>query len=85
MPSNIERLGSTIDWRIKTVNKSNANPVSGLGNIGKKLSLLPDGGSDPIPKEEYSVCKNVSEKLENGDRVLIVWCGKEPVVIDVIE
>lgn len=85
MSSKIEGLGTTIDRRIRTVNKSNSKPVSGLGNIGKKLSLLVDGSSDPIPQGEYSVCKNVSGKLQNGDRVLIVWCGKEPTVVDVVE
>lgn len=85
MSSKIEQLGRTVDQRINMVKRSNARPVCGLGSMGKKMNLLVDGMGDPIPKDDYSVCGNVAEKLKNGDRVLIVWCGNEPIIVDVIE
>lgn len=85
MPSNLEKLGSTLLGQMKRMNSSNAKTAVELASIKKGFSLAPDDSPGPIPKGEYSVCGNVSEKLKAGDRVLIVWCGTEPVVVDVIE
>ena len=55
--------------------------VADIGGIkaGKKLKL----NSYPvlIPPSDYSACKGIG-LLRKGDRVLVVWAGEEPVVID---
>lgn len=104
MPSNIEKLGETLQGRMRTAGKRQGALVE-LGLIGPGLALLPDQSPGPIPSEEYSICRTVSDKvmkkgkvvtgsvymediryqkLKEGDRVLVAWCGTEPVVIDLI-
>ncbi|MFR9297795.1 hypothetical protein [Emergencia timonensis] len=48
------------------------------------MKLEPDSSPGPIPSGEYSVCHSASSSLKAGRRVLIAWCGDEPVVVDAI-
>lgn len=104
MPSNIEKLGETLQGRMRSAGKKKDRLIE-LASIGPGLCLKPDQSPGPIPKGEYSICRTVSDKLmkkgkvvtgsvymedihyqklEEGDRVLVAWCGTEPVVIDLI-
>lgn len=38
----------------------------------------------PIPEGSYTICSKVSDKLKQGDRVLVAWVGNDAVVIDKI-
>ncbi|MCI9641057.1 hypothetical protein [Emergencia sp. 1XD21-10] len=93
MASNIEKLGETLQGRMRSVKQSGSSTLLELAEIGSGGALLPDVSPGPIPAGEYSICRAVSgkvtadfryEKLKAGDRVLLCWCGREPVVIDVI-
>lgn len=82
MASNIEKLGETLQGRMHTVRKSKSATLIELGSLVGEKILKPDTSPGPIPQGEYSLCS--SGKVKAGDRVLIVWCGDEPVIIDKI-
>jgi len=81
---NIEKLGNVIMGQIVRVNRSNSRTVMDLGSVNSALSLVPDHSPGPIPDGEYTVCRNAAPALKKGARVLIAWCGGEPVVIDAV-
>lgn len=41
-------------------------------------------GSEPVDTGQENPLPSVIKKLEGGDRVLVAWCGNEPVVIAVV-
>jgi len=84
MPSNIERLGQTFHGQINSVGEAKARPVSELGKINGNFALVPDQSPGPIPDQEYSICGSARQGLFIGSRVLILWCGTEAVIVDVI-
>lgn len=78
MSKNIQRLGETLNKRmLKTVNAA-ATVATELGTINENLSLTPDSLQVAIPEGDYLLMPGVRPK--ENDRVLIAWCGNEPVV-----
>ena len=75
----IQKLAAILDKR--SVEHQDDSLVADIGGIkaGKKLKL----NSYPvlIPPSDYSACKGLG-LLRKGDRVLVVWAGDEPVVVD---
>lgn len=97
MSSNIQRLGNILAGRMKKTANAAVPTTLELGTIGSGLSLTTDGLQALIPKGEYMVNlmlttpDGTSEPLpdnfrglKNGDRVLVAWCGNEPVVIAIV-
>lgn len=125
--NNMERLGNTLDGRMKRTSGAAVPTFIELGIINKNLSLTTDSLKSPIPKGDYMVdirltsptyntsstthshsggthgghsvgtgdhshsggahTHRVPEEfraLEAGDRVLVAWCGNEPVVISIV-
>lgn len=79
MTSEIEKLGLTIDNRIRRVNGSNREVFTEVGKIasGNKLKIPALGN---IPEDEYSVCEHV-KNLAVGDEVLVIWALNEPIIV----
>lgn len=88
MASNIERLGNVISGRMKKTAAGAVTTTLELGTINSNLSLSPDGLGTPIPKGDYMIPWNLASgqerTLKPGDRVLVAWCGNEPVVISIV-
>ena len=84
MSGNIEKLGNVIMEQILTVNRSNSKTVMELGNINSAMALVPDHSPGPIPEGEYTVCRNAASSIKKDARVLVAWCGGEPVVVDAV-
>ena len=128
MNSNLERLGATLDGRMKKTSGAAVPTTIELGVINGNLSLTTDSLKSPIPKGEYMVDirlaagsydtsstthshsggqhsghemgENGSHShsggahthqlpaafrgLQSGDRVLVAWCGNEPIVIAIV-
>lgn len=82
MPKNMEKLGNTLHGQIARVNKANRKTTIELGVLTGSMSLRPDLSPGPIGRREYSVCRSIADTLGPGDRVLICWCGTEPVIVD---
>ena len=87
---NTKRLAKLLSDRMKETSKAAVRTTIELGLFNNDRSITPDSLRDRIPKGEYminSVLTTVdshSEKLfplKGGDRILIAWCGDEPVVI----
>ena len=83
MPSNIERFGQTLHGQMKHVGNAESSEAAELGRSKSNGDLLPDDSPGPIPKGEYMICKGLG-KAPIG-RVLINWCGSEPVIVDAVE
>lgn len=78
MSRNIQRLGDTLSERmIKTANAA-VSIETELGTINENMSLTPDSLQVDIPQGDYMI--QAGQKLRPGDRVLIAWCGNEPVI-----
>lgn len=78
MSNNIQRLGETLSKRmLKTANAA-VGIYTELGTINENLSLSPDSLQVAIPEGEYLLMPGVRPK--ENDRVLIAWCGNEPVI-----
>lgn len=115
MSSNIQRLGETIDGRMKKAAGAAVPTSIELGVINSNLSLTTDSLKTQIPRGDYMVNlllagqeeETSSEEhnhtggshshtggahkhsvtlrsLQAGDRVLVAWCGHEPVVVAVV-
>ena len=84
--NNIERLGDLLSNRMKETVHGNSSVTAELGTIGSNLSLSVTSIRNSIPKGQYMISRNVIlNGLEKGNRVLVVWVGNEPVVIDVVK
>lgn len=127
MRSNLERLGATLDGRMKKTSGAAVPTTIELGVINDNLSLTTDSLKTPIPKGDYMVDIRLTAKsydtsntthehsggthsghdggdgihshdggehahrlpdvfrgLQAGDRVMVAWCGHEPVVISIL-
>lgn len=96
MSSNIQRLGNILAGRMKKTANAAVPTTLELGTIGSGLSLTTDSLRALIPKGEYmvnlmltttdgtSTLPDTFRGLKNGDRVLVAWCGNEPVVIAIV-
>lgn len=79
MMTEVEKLGMTIEDRIRRVNKSNKEVTTEIGKIVSGLKLkMPALGN--IPNGDYTVCKHVGE-LKAGNEVLVIWVDNEPIVV----
>ncbi len=81
----VQRLAKVLDNRSNEHKDDSLIADFGVIRAGMKLKL----NSYPvaIKPSDYSVCKHLNgsydePKLKKGDRVLVVWSGDEPVVID---
>ena len=98
MSKNMQRLGSTLSRRMKATAGAAVPTTLELGSIGSNMSLITDSLRATIPRGQYMVnlmltgYKTVDGKdlpaslrsLSSGDRVLVAWCGNEPVVIAIV-
>lgn len=97
MSSNIQRLGNMLAGRMKKTANAAVPTTLELGTIGSGLSLTTDSLRSMIPNGEYMVnlmltntggtsepLPDTFRGLRNGDRVLVAWCGNEPVVIAIV-
>lgn len=77
--NNIQRLGDILSSRMAKASKAAVGVYTDLGIINYNNSLTPDSLNVPIPQGDYLIAKGADPKP--GDRVLIAWCGNEPVVV----
>ena len=92
MSSNVRRLGDTLAERMKKTSAAAIRTTMELGTIGGNLSLTTDSLPTPIPKGDYMTDImlaggsdiTTTRSLQSGDRVLVAWCGNEPVVVAVV-
>lgn len=126
MSSNLERLGNTLDGRMKKTSSAAVPTAIELGEINGQLALTTDSLKSPIPKGQYMVdirltggtttsstththsdgshsgheggngthshsggahtheLPGIFRGIQAGDRVLVAWCGNEPVVIAIV-
>lgn len=98
MSKNTQRLGSVLSRRMKATAGAAVPTTMELGRIGGNLSLTTDSLRAAIPRGEYMVnimltgsktingesLPNSLRSLSAGDRVLVAWCGNEPVVIAIV-
>lgn len=82
MSSNIQRLGDTLSSRMKKTANAAVPIALELGSIRGDLSLTTDSLPAMIPKGQYMV--NLALNVASGDRVLVAWCGNEPIVVAVV-
>lgn len=82
--SGISRLASVLSGRMK---KESASPlVLDFGEIQETGALVTATFPVPIPKGEYSVCRQYGRQIAGvGTHVLVAWVQNEAVVIDIIE
>lgn len=61
-----------------------------LGTIGGDHALMCDEMGEPVPKDDYQICRACTieheeiRKIRPGDRVLVAWIGGDAVVIDML-
>lgn len=79
MSNNLQRLGETLNKRMQKTAKSAVGIVVELGIINANLSMTPDSLQVAIPDGDYMI--SAGQDPQPGDRVLVAWCGNEPVVI----
>lgn len=97
MNSNMQRLGSVLANRMKQTSNAAIPIAIELGTVNANLSITPDSLRVPIPKGDYMVNSllgaatgaadghsHTLPSLRPGNRILIAWCGTEPVVIAVV-
>ena len=98
MGSNMQRFGNTLTNQMKKTSAAAIPTTLELGTIGSNLSLSVDGLPTPIPKGDYMINTMLAggfyatgsdtqiqlPGLKSGDRVLVAWCGNEPVVVAVV-
>lgn len=81
--SEIEKLGNTLNARmLRAIGGSKDLPPE-IGTIQGNGGLKINAVSNTISRGDYMVNEELS--LKYGDRVLVIWCGYEPVVVAVIK
>lgn len=83
MSTEIEKLGITLHKRMQRVAGGNKELGPEIGTIQSGGGLRVNAVSNTIPKGDYMVNEELS--LKAGDRVLVIWCMFEPVVVAVIK
>ena len=97
MGRNVQRLGDILANRMKKTAGAAVPTAIELGTINSNLSLTTDSLQAAIPQGDYMVGIQLAQStyagvaegelpanfrpLQAGDRVLVAWCGNEPVVI----
>lgn len=82
MSNNVQRLGRTLARRMQITASAAVGTYTELGSIHDNLSLTTDSLQVAIPKGDYMFMRE--HVVQAGDRVLVVWCGNEPVVAGVV-
>ena len=106
--NNLERLGHTLDGRMKKTSGAAVQICVELGQINGNMSLTTDSLQSSIPKGDYMIDLALASKsyrtdkakiddkehdhalpdsirgVQAGDRVLVAWCGNEPVVVAIV-
>lgn len=77
--NNIQRLGDTLSKRMAKTARAAVGVYTDFGTINYNLSLTPDSLNVPIPQGDYLLAEGAAPKSD--DRVLIAWCGNEPIVL----
>ncbi len=77
--TNIEKLGMLLNGRMCDLSQAGSPLFLELGTI-KGTSLLADSFQDVIPAGSYMINAGI-RKITSGDRVLVAWCGAEPIVV----
>ena len=54
-----------------------------FGTIKGGYALKCDNFPETLSAEDYTICRKTGADI--GSRVLVLWMGNEPVVVDVIE
>ena len=78
------KLASVLQSRMSKVSKRLSYVTAEMGVIigGNKLKVdsIPD---DTLSPDDYGVCSGYKAKMENGDRVLVIWTNNgEPIIVD---
>lgn len=81
--NNIERLGDLLSNQMKRTAEGNSSVFAELGTIGSNKSLKVTSIRNLIPKGQYMITKTAKDATK-GDRVLVVWVGYEPIVVDIV-
>lgn len=99
MSTNIQKLGNILAGRMKKTANAAVPTTVELGTIRENLSLTTDSLRSAVPRGEYMVNLMLTQSrtdgdaeplpdtfrgLKSGDRVLVAWCGHEPVVIAIV-
>ena len=79
MSRNIQRLGESLVARMQKTANASASIQTELGIMTENLSLIPDSLQAAIPQGDYMV--SAGQDPQPGERVLMAWCGSEPVII----
>jgi hypothetical protein len=79
MSRNIQRLGESLVARMQKTANAASSIQTELGIINSNMSLIPDSLQAAIPKGDYMI--SAGQDPKPGDRVLLAWCGSEPVII----
>lgn len=80
--NNIQRLGNTLSGRMKKTAGAAVTVSTELGLINDNMSMTPDSLQADIPQGDYMITQDL--EVAAGDRVLVAWCGDEPVVVAVV-
>lgn len=90
MSKNTDRLCAALTRQMTRSARSNQPMGPELGQIVQAyrdgryvLDLVPDSLRKTIPQGGYSTLG--SPQLEDGDRVIVLWIGNEPVVLGRLE
>ena len=107
MSTNMQKLGTTLQNRMKKTSDAAVPMTMDLGIVNANMSITTDILKAAIPKGDYMVnlmltggrstsseshgdgshkheLPSAFRGLRAGDRVLVAWCGDEPVVIAVV-
>lgn len=80
MSKSSQRLSAILANRMKKT-ADGAVPIAiELGVVNSNLSITTDSLQAAIPKSDYMLTGG-AQGLRAGDRILVAWCGNDPVVI----
>lgn len=85
---NVEAFGNMMANQMRRVAAASVTTAVELGVINSDFSITPDSLGEPIPKGEYMIDVRLlaeASSIQSGSRVLIAWCGREPVVVAVVK
>lgn len=88
MSKNMKRLGATLSNRMKRTANGAVPTAIELGVVNPNLSITTDSLQASIPKGDYMInlmfAGGEFRGLQSGDRILVAWCGNEPVVVAIV-
>lgn len=78
MSNNIQRLGNVLSERMIKTAEAAGIIATEMGTINENMTLTPDSLQADIPQGDYLI--QAGQNIQPGDRVLIAWCGEDPVI-----